>query len=112
MADEILLALSTFPDRETARKISRALVSDHLAACANLIPQIESIYFWKGKLETSEECLVIFKLTAGVYKNFQAKLRALHPYDVPEIISFRISDGLPEYLRWVRDSCRESGTDR
>src|ERR1700682_1252939 len=106
MADEILLALSTFPDRETARKISRALVSDHLAACANIVPQIESVYFWKGKLETSEECLVVFKLTVGVYEKFQTKLRALHPYDVPEIISFRISDGLPEYLRWVRDSCR------
>jgi periplasmic divalent cation tolerance protein len=112
MADEILLALSTFPDRETADRIARKLVSEHLAACANIIPQIESVYFWKGKLETSEECLVIFKLTAGVYENFQAKLRALHPYDVPEIINFRISDGLPEYLRWVSESCRESGAGR
>ena len=112
MAEEILLALSTFPDRETARRIARELVTEHLAACANLVPQIESVYFWKGKLETSEECLAIFKLPAAVYEKFQAKLRALHPYDVPEIISFRLSDGLPEYLRWVSDSCRESSAGR
>ena len=112
MAEEILLALSIFPDRETARRIARELVTEHLVACANIVSQVESIYFWKGQLETSEECLVIFKLPAAAYKNFQAKLRALHPYDVPEIISFRLSDGLPEYLRWVSDSCGESSTAR
>ncbi|MEY2480967.1 MAG: periplasmic divalent cation tolerance protein [Verrucomicrobiota bacterium] len=109
MGDEkILLALSTFPDRETARRIAQELVTAHLVACANIVSQIESLYFWKGKLETSEECLAIFKLSAAVYENFQARLRALHPYDVPEIICFPLSDGLPEYLRWVRESCGEN----
>ena len=107
MADEVLLALSTFPDRETARKISRQLVSEHFVACANIVPQIESLYFWKGKLETSEECLAIFKLTAASYEKFQTKLQLLHPYDVPEIICFPLSGGLPDYLTWVRESCGE-----
>ena len=107
MADDVLLALSTFPDRETARRIARELVTEHLAACANIVPHIESIYFWKGQLETCEECLVIFKLTVAVYEKFQSKLRALHPYDVPEIISFKLSNGLPDYLRWVSENCGE-----
>jgi periplasmic divalent cation tolerance protein len=100
-----LLALSTFPDHETAQRISNQLVTEKFAACANILPGIESIYRWKEKIETANETLVFFKLSEDRQSAFQEKLRSLHPYDVPEIIFFPISSGLPEYLRWVADSC-------
>ena len=101
MGEEILLALSTFPDVETAQRIARQLVTGNFAACANIIPAIESIYRWKEKIETSAETLVYFKLSEERQSSFQEKLRSLHPYEVPEIIFVPISSGLPEYLRWV-----------
>ena len=104
MADEILLALSTFPDLETARRIARELVSENFAACANVIPAIESIYRWQGKVEQGNETLVLFKTAAARYPAFQEKLKSLHPYDVPEIIACPVDKALPEYLRWVIDS--------
>lgn len=104
MADEILLALSTFPDIETARRISRELVSGAFAACANIIPAIESIYRWQGKVEQGNETLVLFKTSAARYPAFQERLKSLHPYDVPEIICFPLTGGWPPYLRWVADN--------
>ena len=105
MADEILLAFSTFPDIETARRIAQQLVSENLAACANIIPAIESIYRWQGKVEEGNETLVLFKTTAARSAAFQDKLKSLHPYEVPEIICLPIADGLPEYLKWVGEGC-------
>jgi periplasmic divalent cation tolerance protein len=105
MTDEILLALSTFPDAETARRVARKMVELRLAACGNIIPQIHSVYRWQGKIESGEEALVIFKLSASRYADFETKLRYLHPYDVPEIISCEVKAGLPDYLRWVTQNC-------
>jgi periplasmic divalent cation tolerance protein len=104
MAEEILLAFSTFPDSETARRISRQLVTENFAACANIIPSIESIYRWQGKVEAAPETLVFFKTTPARYAAFQDRLKSLHPYEVPEIICLRIADGLPEYLQWVNEN--------
>ncbi|SRR6266487_5186118 len=105
MAEKILLALSTFPDAETARRISNQLVSERFAACANILPGVESIYCWKGQLEKGNETLVFFKLSDDRQAAFQEKLRSLHPYEVPEIIFVPIASGLSEYLRWVADNC-------
>ena len=100
-----LLALSTFPDIETARRISNQLVEGKFVACANILRGVESIYRWKGKIETGNETLVFFKLSEDRQSAFQEKLRALHPYEVPEIIFLRIDSGLPDYLRWIIDNC-------
>jgi periplasmic divalent cation tolerance protein len=108
MAEKILLALSTFPDRETAQRISNQLVAEKFAACANILPAIESIYRWKEKIETGNETLVFFKLSEDRQSTFQERLRLLHPYEVPEIIFVPVSSGLPEYLRWVAENCRET----
>jgi periplasmic divalent cation tolerance protein len=105
MADEVLLVLSTFPDVATARRIGRQLVEEKCAACANILPQVESIYWWEQKVESAHETLVFFKTTADRYEALQTTLRQLHPYDVPEIIAVRIEQGLPEYLRWVSENC-------
>jgi periplasmic divalent cation tolerance protein len=105
MADEIVLALSTFPDEETARRIARQLVTENFAACANILPAIDSIYRWQGKIENGREVIVFFKTPDNRRAAFQEKLRALHPYEVPEIIFIPVTAGLPEYLRWVTENC-------
>jgi periplasmic divalent cation tolerance protein len=105
MDQETLLVCSTFPEIETARRIAQQLVTENLAACANIIAAVESIYRWQDKIENSTETLVFFKTTADRYPAFQDKLKSLHPYEVPEIICLRIADGLPDYLRWVSAGC-------
>jgi periplasmic divalent cation tolerance protein len=106
MAEKILLALSTFPDAEIARRISNQLVSERVAACANIFPSVESIYRWKEKIESGNETLVLFKVSEVRQAAFQDKLRSLHPYDVPEIIFVSIASGLTDYLQWVSENCR------
>jgi periplasmic divalent cation tolerance protein len=108
MPDKILLALSTFPDPETAQRISNQLVTEKYAACANILPGVESIYRWKEKIESGNETLAFFKVSEDRQLTFQEKLRSLHPYEVPEIIFVPISNGLPEYLRWVTENCTPS----
>jgi periplasmic divalent cation tolerance protein len=105
MAANILLALSTFPDAETARRISNQLVTEKFAACANILPAIESIYRWKEKIESGNETLVFFKLSEDRQSAFQEKLRSLHPYEIPEIIFVPVSSGSPEYLDWIVENC-------
>jgi periplasmic divalent cation tolerance protein len=106
MSDEVVLAFSTFPDVETARRIARELVTENLVACANVIPKIESIYRWHGKIEQGDETLVLFKTTAARFAAFEEKLKVLHPYDVPEIICTPIDRGSAAYLEWVRENVK------
>jgi periplasmic divalent cation tolerance protein len=108
MAEKILLALSTFPDAEIARRISNELVGERFVACANILPAIESIYRWKEKIESGNETLVLFKVSEVRQAAFQDKLRSLHPYDVPEIIFVPVTGGLPEYLQWVAENCGQA----
>jgi periplasmic divalent cation tolerance protein len=105
MSEDALLACSTFPEIDTARRIARQLVTENLAACTNIIPAVESIYRWQDKIESAHETLVFFKTTTARYAVFEDRLKSLHPYEVPEIICLRIADGLPEYLRWVCAGC-------
>jgi periplasmic divalent cation tolerance protein len=105
MADDVLLVVSTFPDAATARRIGRELVEQRYAACANILPQVESIYWWKEKIENATETLVLFKTSAQRYEAFETTLRRLHPYEVPEIIALTLEGGLPDYLKWVAESC-------
>ena len=105
MPQQVLLALSAFPDMEMANDIARTLVAGKFAACANIIPAVHSIYRWKGKVEAAGEVIVFFKTTRDRQKAFQDKLRSLHPYEVPEIIYLKIDKGWPDYLHWVAESC-------
>lgn len=106
MPDEVLLVLSTFPDRGKAQRIAEELVAGNFAACANVGSAVDSFYRWKGEMETASEVLVYFKTTAARFADFEKKLRELHPYDVPEIIALALADGSPDYLRWVAENCR------
>jgi len=100
----VVLILATFPSAEVARQIGTELVESQLAACVNLLPQIESIYRWQGKVETAEECLAIFKTTHERSDALAAWLRERHPYEVPEILFIPVESGLSDYLAWVRES--------
>lgn len=105
MAEEVLVVLTTWPDAEKARAAARVLVEEKLAACANLVPGVESIYRWEGKVETSSEVLVVLKTTIARYQMLETRILELHSYEVPEIVCLRATDGLPRYLRWVESNC-------
>lgn len=104
--NDILIVLSTFPDLGKARETATALVESQLAACVNLIPSIESIYRWQGKVETSTEVLAIFKTTPEAWPPFESRLRELHPYEVPEIVALKPEQVAEAYARWVGESVR------
>jgi periplasmic divalent cation tolerance protein len=104
MSEESILVFSTFPDADTARRIAHTLVEEKLAACVNLLPQIESIYRWKGAIETASEVMALIKSTTWKYQLLEARILELHPYEVPEIISIRADSGHIEYLRWIEQS--------
>ena len=105
MAEEVLIVFTTWPDADTARAAARQLVEERLIACANLLPGVESIYSWKGAIETGSEVLVLMKSAIGRYCELESRIRALHPYEVPEIVCLRAEDGLPAYLQWVVAHC-------
>jgi periplasmic divalent cation tolerance protein len=97
----------TFPDRETARKIGTQLVESQLAACVNLVPGAESIYRWQGKVEQAQEVLAVFKIRSSDWQMFEARLKDLHPYEVPEIVAFSPTEIHQPYADWVREmTCR------
>ena len=104
---EVLVVSCTFPDRQTAERISRLAVEDRLAACATLLSDAESIYHWKGRIETARETPVTFKTTDDRFAALQAFLLKEHPYEVPEVVAWRVSDGAPAYLAWVEQCTRQ-----
>jgi periplasmic divalent cation tolerance protein len=105
MTDKQII-LSTAGSEEEARKIAHTLVERGLAACVNIIPQIESIYRWQGKIEQSREWLLLIKTTAERFSAVRDAIRELHSYDLPECIALNIEDGSAEYLHWIENSTR------
>jgi len=98
---EISIVLVTAGSAEEAATIGRTLVEERLAACANIVPQIRSIYRWKGQIYDEQEFLIIIKTRAEQFEALQERVKKLHSYEVPEIISFPVKRGLREYLEWV-----------
>ena len=98
------IVLSTAGSEDEARKIARHLVERRLAACVNIVPQIESVYRWEGKIESSQEWLLLIKTSADRFAEVRDAIRELHSYDVPECIAVNIEEGSPEYLQWLADS--------
>ena len=95
------LVLSTASSEDEAHKIALHLVEQQLAACVNIVPQIESIYRWKEKVESSRECLLLIKTSAERFPQVRDAIRELHSYELPECIALSIEDGSAEYLQWL-----------
>lgn len=96
----------TCRDVRQARRIARALVVERLAACANVLPGVASIYRWKDRVEEAREVLLLIKSTSARSARLEARVRALHSYEVPEVVTLGIAGGSAAYLRWVRESVR------
>ncbi|HVI09512.1 MAG TPA: divalent-cation tolerance protein CutA [Candidatus Binatia bacterium] len=103
------LVLTTAGSQEDAIKIARALVERGLVACVNVVPRITSIYRWQGKVEESDEVLLVMKTSAENFAAVRDEIRQLHSYDLPECIALSIEDGSAEYLEWLADSLKISG---
>jgi periplasmic divalent cation tolerance protein len=101
MASSIVVALMTVPDIETGARIGRAAVEAGLAACANVVPGIRSIYSWKGKVCDDPEALVVFKTRTVLTRKLENLVRGLHPYEVFELVALPVVAGYAPYLRWV-----------
>lgn len=103
MIDSVLIVMTNCPDAEVADRLARTLVEQKLAACVNRLPAVDSIYRWQGTVERAVEVPLMIKSTRERLPEIQEAIRALHPYEVPEIVAIPVVAGLPSYLRWVVD---------
>ncbi len=95
------VVLVTCPDKQVAGRLAEALVTEHLAACVNIIPAVESVFWWEGKLDRSAEVLLLIKTVSSTVLPLQKRVKELHPYAVPEIIAIPVVAGHRPYLQWV-----------
>lgn len=100
------VTLTTCKDRRQAATIAKALVREKLAACVTIVPNVSSVYSWKGRIEEGREVLLVIKSRAPLSKKLSARIRQLHSYSVPEVVTLTIASGNPDYLRWIRESTR------
>jgi periplasmic divalent cation tolerance protein len=106
--DEVCVLFVTVPNPETGQRIARELVNTRLAACVNRIPGLCSIYQWQGKVEESAEELLMIKTRKSLVEAVTAKVKSMHPYQVPEVIAVPIVGGFGPYLQWIREETRLS----
>jgi periplasmic divalent cation tolerance protein len=105
-AARFAIVLITAPDLKTARVLAKAALTARLVSCANLIPKIESHYWWKGKIESGAEVLLIFKTKNAKLAALEKLVHERHPYDTPEFLVLTLSAGSQRYLDWLGSNCR------
>jgi periplasmic divalent cation tolerance protein len=98
------LILCTCPEGEIAEQLATMLVTQHLAACINIMPGLTSVYRWQGNVEKENEVLLLIKTTRERYAALQTAIQQHHPYELPEVLAVTVDDGSPEYLRWLASS--------
>ena len=98
------VVLTTASSVDEAKKIANALVEGRLAACVNIVPKIESVYRWVGKVEEAQECLLIIKTTAALIPTLRDSIQQVHSYELPEFLVIAVEDGSEEYLKWIASS--------
>ena len=103
-ADDVLLVLTTLPDRAGADALAARLVGENLAACVNILAPCDSVYRWQDTVETATEIPLLIKTTRARYPALEAAVRAQHPYEIPELLALPIACGLPAYLDWLAAS--------
>jgi periplasmic divalent cation tolerance protein len=99
-----LIVYVTATNRKEADKIAQTLVSEKLAACVSIVPQVYSRYWWKGKIENSAELLLVIKTLASKYKALERRVKSLHSNIVPEVLAMPVLRGNPDYLKWLEES--------
>ena len=103
MPDPAIIVVTQVPDRTVATDLARVLLEQRLAACVNIGAPVESIYHWRGRIETGEEIPVVIKTRSVLYSDVEAAVRKIHPYDTPEIIAIPVIGGDARYLAWITD---------
>jgi len=98
------IVLTTTSSEEEARKIAHRLVETQLAACVQIVPHVESVYRWKGKVGSDREWLLLIKTSAERFPAARDAIRAMHSYELPECVAIEITDGSAEYLQWLGES--------
>jgi len=101
-----IVVLVTTANKEEAEKIAQCLLDEKLIACANIIGSVSSFFTWKGKTEEAEEHLIIMKSRLDLFEKLSEKVKALHSYEVPEIIALPVIEGFKAYLEWLNKSLR------
>lgn len=101
-----IVLLITTATAEEAQRISRALVEQRKAACVNIVPGVSSLFWWQGKLDSTEESLLIVKTKASLLSEIVTLVKEIHSYDIPEIIALPIVGGNQDYLEWIQKEVR------
>ena len=101
---EPIVVFITAPTKEEARGLADFMVERGLAACVQLLPEIESVYRWQSNLEHQKETLIIVKTTSSQFEELEREVRKMHSYDTPEIVAFPITAGSPAYLQWLGEN--------
>ncbi len=104
MKNEFIIVLVTAKDRTQGKRIAKGLLKDKLIACANIVGGIESIFLWKGKIDSAKEVLLILKTKKSLFNRVADKVKSLHSYETPEIIAMPILAGEQKYLQWIKES--------
>ncbi|MDP6913545.1 MAG: divalent-cation tolerance protein CutA [Verrucomicrobiota bacterium] len=102
--EDFAVVLVTAPDMDLARHLAKGALEAKLAACANIVPVVESHYWWKGKLESSDEVLLIFKTRQQLLPKLERAVREIHPYDTPEFVALPLTTGSRKYLAWLANN--------
>ncbi|QAZ67307.1 divalent-cation tolerance protein CutA [Solidesulfovibrio carbinolicus] len=106
-----VFAYITAPSVEEAERLGAALVEERLAACANIFPAMRSVYRWKGAIEKADEAVLVAKTRQSLAQALIARVKELHPYEVPCVVTLPITDGLPDFLRWIDDETAPQPTN-
>ena len=102
------VVLVTCPDMASARRVAEGLLKDRLAACINIVSGLKSLFWWKGRLEEADEVLLIIKTRLALVRDLIARVKELHPYEVPEVVTLPIVEGSDDYLAWLGEEVREA----
>lgn len=105
---EALQVMTTTETRDDAERMARAVLEARLAACVQILP-IDSLYWWQGRIETARESLLLIKTRAELYPALETAIRAVHPYDTPEILAVPVAHGHPAYLAWLAQETQQDG---
>lgn len=104
----VRVVLVTGPDRETMAELGRTVVRERLAACANVLGDVASVYRWEGEVREAAEAMAVLKTSSERVDRLRERILELHPYETPEFLALEVAGGAPDYLRWIEESVREA----